>query len=368
MSKSYEINNLDDESFGLNEITPEEDNAPRKKTKKKKTYNILLLLFSFVISVGVWLYVTNLENDSYEKTVSLIPVSIVGAEELEQKNHMSVISGYDNTVTVTLTGKRTDVNKYSAANIYAYVNVSGIQSSERQTLPIVIDPIPDISVSIVGASEISVYADVRGEKEVELIVRPTYTIDGNYFINEDEIQKSVDSVKVFGPMSVLETIKYAVAETDIGKVTSSVTSKTTITLVNDKWNKVQNPYITCDTDSVDVSIPVKLKKTVELFCDYSEEEFEGYEVTVSVTENKLTVSGEVLDVNSLERICVFTLKKSHFDFEGTSAGTFECTKTVPIVLPEGIKNESDTPNVVIEATIKKIPEPVNPDVSSGSQQ
>ncbi len=356
MSKIYEIDKLDDGAFNLEEEKPE---VKRERKQRKKTSSILLFIFSFVISIGVWLYVTNLENDSYEKTVTLVPVSIVGADELANKNNMSVISGYDNTVTVTLKGKRSEVNKYSAANIIAYVDVSGIQSSERQTLPVIIDPLPDISVSVVSPSEISVSADVIGEKEVDVVVRPYYTIDGNYFINEDEILKSTDKVTVYGPMSVLNTIEYAVAEANIGKVTSSVKSNTTVVLENGKGNRVQNPYVTCSTNSVEITIPVKLKKTIELFCEYSEEEFEGYEVTVKVTSNKLSVSGEVTVISSLEKLSVFSLKKSHFDFEGTSAGTFEFTRTVAIVLPEGVKNESNTPNVVIEATIRKSPEPVH---------
>ncbi len=354
MAKSYEIDKLDDREFNL---VDDEEKDSEKKVKKKNNYSILLLLFSFIISMGVWLYVTSLENDSYEKTVTLVPVSIVGSDELEKRNNMSVISGYDNTISVTLVGKRSEVNKYSAANLFAYVDVSGINSAERQTLPVIIDPLPDISVSVITPSEISVYADVIGEKEVEVVVRPYYTIDGNYFINKDEITKSVDTVTVSGPLSVLNTIKYAVAETNIGKVTSTVKSNTTITFENEKGTKIQNPYLTCDTSSVEISIPVKLKKNISLFVDYNSNDFAGYEVSVKLSDYTLAVSGEVLAVNAIERLGVFTLKKSHFNFEGTSDGTFEFIQTIDISLPDGIDNAGDFTQVVVEATIKKIPEP-----------
>ncbi len=354
MSKSYETDRLDDREFNLGD----ENDALRSDGKKerKNKYSILLLLFSFVISLGVWIYVTNLGNDSYEKTLTLVPVSIVGADDLERKNNMSVISGYDNTVTVTLVGKRSEVNKYSASNIYAYVDVSGIQSAERQALPVMIDPLPDISVSVVTPSEIFVQADVIGEKEIDVVVRPTYILEGNYYVDESEITKSAETVTVTGPMSVLDTIKCAVAEVNAGKITASIKSTAPLTLVNEKDVRVQNPYIYCDTTTINISIPVRLKKTISLRCEYADEDFEGYTVSIKLSGENLLVSGDALEVASLEELCIFTLKKNHFDFSGSTVGTFEFVRSVEIDLPEGINNESDFTKVLIEAKIESIPE------------
>ena len=158
----FETDKLDDSEFNL--AMPEEPEIIRveSKEKKKNKYILLLLIFSFVIAMSVWLYVNSLFDGEYEKTVTLVPVSIIGTEELERQHNMSVISGYDNTVTVVLKGSKAEVSKYSASNIYAYVDVSGIDSAERQTLPIVIDPIPEVSVTVVTPTDIAVYADVIG--------------------------------------------------------------------------------------------------------------------------------------------------------------------------------------------------------------
>jgi hypothetical protein len=357
--KIFETDKLDDSEFNL--VAPEEPEIRRVGSgeKKKNKYNVLLFIFSFVIAMSVWLYVNNLFDSEHEKTVTLVPVSIIGTEELERKHNMSVISGYDNTVTVVLKGSKADVEKYSAGNIYAYVDVSGIDSAERCTLPIVIEPIPDVSVTVVTPTDIAVYADVIGQREIEVIVKPFYTVDGNYFIDENEITQSVDYVTVTGPVSVLDTISYAVAEANIGKVTSSVKSNTYISLVNEKGAKISNPYLSCSTDIVTVNIPVQMKKEVTLKCDYSSDEFEGYEVTIKITDPTAVISGEVLKISRIEEITIFTLRKSHFDFTGVGDNKLDFVRTVEIKLPEGFKFDGGESKAVIEATITKInpPEP-----------
>lgn len=349
----FETDKLDDSEFNL--AAPEEPEIRRVESneKKKNKYNVLLFIFSFVVAMGVWLYVNNLFDGEYEKTVTLVPVSIIGTEELERNHNMSVISGYDNTVTVILKGSKAEVNKYSAGNIYAYVDVSGIDSAERRTLPVVIEPIPEVSVTVVTPTDIAVYADVIGQREIEVVVKPYYTVDGTYFIDENEITQSVDYVTVTGPVSVLDTISYAVAEANIGKVTSSVKSNTYISLVNEKGAKISNPYLSCNTDMVTVNIPVQMKKEVVLKCEYNPDEFEGYEVTIKITDPTAVISGEVLEISRIDEITIFTLRKSHFDFTGVGDNKLDFVRTVEIKLPNGFKIDGGESKAVIEATITK---------------
>lgn len=355
----FETDKLDDSEFNL--VAPDEPEILRveSKEKKKNKYTLLLLIFSFVIAMSIWLYVNSLFDSEYEKTVTLVPVSIIGTEELERKHNMSVISGFDNTVTVVLKGSKAEVDKYSAGNIYAYVDVSGIDSAERRSLPIVIDPIPEVSITVVTPTDIAVYADVIGQREIDVVVKPYYTVDGNYFIDESEITQSVDRVIVTGPVSVLDTISHAVAEANIGKVTSSVKSNTYISLVNEKGAKIQNPYLSCDTDMVTVNIPVQVKKEITLKCDYNPDEFEGYEVTIKITDPTVMVIGEVLEISRVDEITIFTLRKTHFDFTGVGDNKLDFVRTVEIKLPEGFKLDGAESKAVIEATITKIdpPEP-----------
>ena len=107
INRKYETDTLEDSEpdFFAEEGT-EAAEADGRKVKKQKKFSLLILIFSFIIATAVWLYVESTEEQGYEKVINLVPVDIVGIQELERNNNMSVISGYDNTVNVTLVGKR----------------------------------------------------------------------------------------------------------------------------------------------------------------------------------------------------------------------------------------------------------------------
>jgi hypothetical protein len=137
-------------------------------------------------------------------------------------------------------------------------------------------------------------------------------------------------------------------------VTSSVKSNTYISLVNEKGAKILNPYLSCNTDMVTVNIPVQEKKEISLKCDYNPDEFEGYEVSIKITDPTVMVIGEVLEISRIDEITVFTLRKSHFDFTGVGDNRLDFVRTVEIKLPEGFKLDGAENKVVVEATITKI--------------
>lgn len=355
----YETDSLTDD---VSEIYGESETPPVKQKEKqgKSKFNIFIFLFSLLIAASIWLHVKSNENEDYEKTLNLVPVQLVGATDLEYNKNMSVISGYDNTVTVTLKGKRTDVEKYSAGDIYAYVDVSKISDSERQMLPVNVDPISGVSITLVSPSDIAVYADVIDVREVDVVVKAQYTIDGAYEIDDKDITKSVETVRVSGPVSVLETIDCAVAETNVGKLTGSVKSTTSIYLVDEKGGRINNPYLKMDKDMVEVNIPVYLKKYIQLTYEYDEELFSDYNITFELDFDKVLLIGDVLTMSNIDEICVFTLKRSHFE-EDADGNYKPIEKSVEIKLPDGVRfYEEDDPTRVyikINITPKKTEEP-----------
>jgi len=351
--KIYDTNNLTDAISGDIEEANEREQEGKKAGKSKGfRRDLVILIFSFLIAMSIWVFVKGTEDGEYEKTISLIPVQIVGANELEYNSNMSVISGYDNTVNVVLKGKRSDVNKYNASDIYAYVDVSKIDNSDRQMLTVTIDPLPNITITTISPSAIAVYADVIGSKEVDVVVKPYYTIDGAYFIDNDKITKSIDTVVVTGPMSVLETVDSAVAETNIGKLTGSVKSTTSVYLVDNKGGKIQNPYLKVNQDMVEINIPVYLKKYITLTYEYDEKMFEGYDVNIELEFENVYVIGEVLKVSNLDTVCVLSLTRSHFKQD--SDGNYLPYETnAAIKLPEGVRVEGDVSSVYIKAEITK---------------
>ena len=71
-----------------------------------------------LLALSVWLYVMSTDDTSYEHTLSYVVVDLEGMEALSQAD-MSVISGFDNVVSITLKGKRADIGGLTAEQIHA---------------------------------------------------------------------------------------------------------------------------------------------------------------------------------------------------------------------------------------------------------
>ena len=62
-------------------------------------------IFCFLLALGIWIYVVNVKTQEYEKTFSLIDISVEGVEELLERNNMSVVNLEESKVNITKTTK-----------------------------------------------------------------------------------------------------------------------------------------------------------------------------------------------------------------------------------------------------------------------
>ena len=82
-------------------------------------------LLSFVIALGLWLYVVTNVSVEYDTTFHDIPVQFEGETALEERELM-ITSGTDATIDLRLYGARTNLNKLNPSNITIKVDLSRI--------------------------------------------------------------------------------------------------------------------------------------------------------------------------------------------------------------------------------------------------
>ena len=100
------------------------NNPEGKKEKEVKKYSLLVALFSVLVALTLWFYVQDAEAPDYKKTFSSVSV-----EMQSLSSSFSVIDGGENTVDITLIGKKSDLNKLRASDLEAYADLSGITQS-----------------------------------------------------------------------------------------------------------------------------------------------------------------------------------------------------------------------------------------------
>ena len=94
---------------------------------------ILMFLFSLLISASLWLYVVTVVSPESTKTYYNIPVVMQGINILTERGLM-LTSGAEQTVSLTFTGNRSDLNKINSNNITLIADLTKVDSDGEQVL------------------------------------------------------------------------------------------------------------------------------------------------------------------------------------------------------------------------------------------
>ena len=302
-----------------------ENEIVSKKHKKFRVLDLVAYFLCLVISFGIWMYVVSVENDNYEHTFENVAVQLEGVNELKNDRHLSILSGYDTTINITVVGSRRDILQYTSEDIYAYVNLDGIVKADRHALDVIVDLPDNMKMVSSNPAKVNVFVDETVSIPFDIEVVPLYSLPDGYILHQAE--PSVETVTVTGPKTILEEIAAARVTYDIGTVTNTVTFISTIDLVNADGEKVENPYIKTDVSVVTVTIPVTMQKTLFLVAEYQADDQENFNYKIEFTPATIEVVGDpkILATMSEIKIDVGNVTKS----KGGSTNKIE--------LPEGVE-------------------------------
>ena len=298
-----------------------------------RRFRIFARIASVLIAFGIWAYAA--ENDTVRSEVSLkgIPITVSG----EQSSTLSVISGYNNTLDVVLSGNKSIIRTLSSSDVTASVDISDYTSAGKYTVPISLDLPDGTSVVSQSLTDISVYLDISTSVTVPVNVKYTnYMIEEGYELGVAVPSES--SVTVTGPKSVVERISYALAELDLGKVEKTVKMSSKLSLVDSSGETVTNPYVKLQTSEVTVTVALYTEKTVPLSVDTKYGYLTSKNSVITVTPSSVKVKGEPSTLDSLDKITIATLDEKHLSGDNM---------TQKIVLPDGVYMTDGTETATI---------------------
>jgi len=291
------------------------DNARNINEQKKasKASNIIALAVCFVIAFLVWFYVMQTESPEYQETFVRVPVAVENVSQLTSVSKLSVISGWDHTVSVTVKGRKSDIAKISEKDLRLYVDVSGFDRSGEQSVEVKAVIPGLLQLVSVSPATVSIVVDEVITKEVPVspkINQAKYDVDSEL----GEPKATPEFVEVTGPKSVVEQIESASVSLSLGDVTASVVAVAPFELVDAKGDKIENPYIRTNVQSVTVTVPLYTKKTVPVVVDYRYGYLDETNSKVTVTPSSVTIKGEAALVAAVESVKTYEFdEKTHGD-------------------------------------------------------
>ncbi len=263
-------------------------------------------IICFFFALGIWVYVVNITTQDFEKTFSLIDIDVEGWEELQDSTNMSVVNLEESKVSITVKGLRSDISKLTANDFAAYIDVSRLQNSGKHRLEVAVNLPSTVSLVSKYPESVTISVDENAEREFDIDIDITeYSIDLIYEMGKPT--SDITSVNVKGPLSVLDRVKSAKAFINLGTVMTSSVIRTEIVLIDKAGNSIDTTFLSMDSTSVTVVVPVTMEKTINLACEYLPGVDSSRYSSVNISPSTIRVKGDPKVLNEIDRIVVLAL-------------------------------------------------------------
>ncbi len=306
--------------------------------KTSKPIDVLMKVSAVLLAFILWFYAMAIDSPTSTRTISQVPVAIIN----EDKISLSILSGYDTTIDLVLQGKKSDLDKLTAENIEAYVDVEGINEADRYSLDIEVNVPSGINLLSKTSNTVTVYIDNTTTVSVPIEVKFKSFIISKEYVLGDPVT-NINEVKITGPSAILEEINSAVAELELGNVTSSLRTVVPLVLVNSSGTVINNPYVKMNNSQVEVSVPLLATKTVPLTVTNKYGYFNDTNVKISIDPPSITLKGELKYLTGINSITIAQLDEKKITSD---------TLTQSIEIPENLTNVYGNETATI--TIKHI--------------
>lgn len=314
--------------------------------QKNKLYSLLLAV---CIAFGLWLYVVTNVSQGDDKTFYNIPVVLEGESLLTEQNLM-ITSVSTRTVSLHLSGTRSDLNKIGNGNTTVRVDVSGIAEPGEHSLAYIPSYPTDVASNALvvesrSPSGVTVTVDYRRTKEIPVEVRWMGSRSESYLYDTENATLDNNSVTIVGPAAVVDQIDHAVIEVDLTDRTGSMSQSFRYTLCDAENNPVNAEQITTSVEEVRVDLQIQRIKVVELTVDLNYGGGATQEnTTVDIQPKTIRVSGSeavLADVGDTYSVGTINLA----ELEGTKNDL-----TYTVNMPEGVTNQTGVSEVTVSVT------------------
>lgn len=310
------------------------------------TRKIITALLSLVVAIALWSYVITVVGPEYQDTFRDIKVEYIGKTEFD-KNNLMLLTEELPTVTLELSGNRSELSKLSSGNISVTVDLSKIEFAGKNSVRYNVDFPMNVNeelITIKNGTPAGITLDIVN-REVKMIPIEVYyegALPDDYIKEKPELE--MDSIRISGPEDVVKKIESARIgiQLDEGS-TSTIVGEYTYTLCDANKEPVNARYITVSGESaetISLRLPIKRVKEIPLTVKVTE----GGGATqnnavIDILPKSIQVSGDETILENLNELELGAIDLSTMTADQEIA--FE------IQLPEGVANETG----ITEATV-----------------
>lgn len=310
------------------------------QVKESRNEKLIAKILCVLAAIILWFYVVMTDTTTDEKVFSGISVDLRGRDRIEDTLGLTIISGYDLTVDVTVKGPRADINRLTVDDVKAYIDMKTVDGAGEYTLPIRTSLPNGITAGALSANYMTVYVDKRTTISVPIKIVTSQVIEADFTMGTPE--PSIETVNVSGPEEVLRTIDHAEASFDLGRVSKTLISTGKLTLVDANGNEINDPYVRLQTSEVTVRFPVYIYRDFDLKVDTKYGYYDSTNSRITISPASIQVRGDPDVISSMDSVSLGQIDEKKI--------TGDETKTMAIMLPDGVENLSGTTTATVTIT------------------
>lgn len=307
------------------------------------------VIFSIFLAIVIWFAVSVTMYPTIETTIYNVPVEVLLDGSYAQSNQLNVISVSDQTVNVTVSGKRSQVGDLKADELKASVDVSTVMLPRKYSLGMTIESesLKEFEVVSISPSTVNVTFDKIISKEFEVTPQLENVSIAQGYMRGDPII-TPNTVTVSGPQDIINSITSVAAKVSVDRELSSTYDFTARELVlynNNAIISTDSSMITFDKSSFAIQIPVFVRQTLPLDVNIinAPENFdlESFKQQLEFSISELTLAAPNDKIKDLPSLNIGTINMCEVNI----GSVFEFR--TENFLPEGYENLTQTDVVTV---------------------
>lgn len=286
------------------------------KSKKDKA---IIIAICTLLSIGLWIYVTNVENKIRTTEISKIPVELINVDDLKSSK-LALAPNQELSVTLKIEGNTGDINKIKKSDFKVQVDLSEyVWKKGDNKVPVSIVDYP-ITVNVKNTNTLTVLIKIEEltEKTMKVESNINVTPETGYYASEAIINPS--EIEISGAESAINRVEKLVVEDTRVNVNQDIIGDYKIKALDKDNKEVQD--VTLSTDKVKVEVKVSKGKLVKINIPLSGALPEGLKLKglesdkeyIEILGNKEDIDGiseistEIIDLSSITESKEFNLR------------------------------------------------------------
>jgi YbbR domain-containing protein len=306
---------------------------------KSNTFNRIIALVAALI---IWAYVITVENPPQTKEINDIPVSLTNMDILAGRN-LAVSSEVTFTISVSVSGKRADMGKITAADFNATADMRGWQKGE-QAVPVEVTGPGNISIVEKRPSKINV--NFEDYISVSKPIRIEYTSPFAVGMEPGFIKMVPNQIEVSGAKSQIDEVSYIRVLIDSKSLDNTLkTFNIDVQPIDMNGEQVYAPLRLTQSE-VEVTLMLCQTKEVQLYVPVTGQVDTKFDVTDIKVPETVTIRGSSELLDNILSLAAETVDISSVDV----------TSHIPLTvsLPEGVELAAASEDIGVEINIKGI--------------